>query len=105
MIPFLLLFALQSTPPVGFYLLSGSDTLFAERSVRTASQLSGDFIDVKHGSRVGYIAALSANGLVTRIETRLFATPADTVGRKATMDFAGDSAVVDLGSGPTSVKS
>jgi dienelactone hydrolase len=105
MIPFLFLLAAQPAPPTGFYLLSGTDTLFAERSVRAANQLSGDFIDVKHGSRIAYVATLSANGLVTRMETRLFATPADSVGRKATVDLAGDSAVVDLGAGPTSVKS
>ncbi len=97
--------AAQQAPATGFYLLSGNDTLFAERSVRAPGQLSGDFTDRTRGSRIAYVATLAPNGLVTRLETRLFATSADTLGRRATFDFAGDSAVVDVGTGGVAVKS
>jgi pimeloyl-ACP methyl ester carboxylesterase len=105
LVPLPIALAAQQGSVTGFYMLSGNDTLFAERSVRTPSELSGDFIDLKRGARIAYVAALSPTGLVTRLETRLFATGIDTLGRMATFDLAGDSAVVDVGAGRVSVKS
>ncbi|MEP6492489.1 MAG: alpha/beta fold hydrolase [bacterium] len=83
----------------GYYMLSGKDTIFAERSTRTATELSGEMLDRVRGSRITYRATLSPNGLVTQMETRIFATSGDTVGRKGTLHFEGDSVVADMGGG------
>jgi uncharacterized protein len=97
--------AQQAPERAGFYLLSGTDTLFAERSARTATELNGDFTDVKRGSHIAYVATLSPSGLITRLDTRVFTTSGDTVGRKATLLFDGDSVRTDLGAGPARIQS
>ncbi len=94
----------QSAPDrTGFYLLSGRDTVFAERSVRGPATLAGDFADAKRGSHIAYAAWLDSTGRVMRLETRTFVTGADTVGRASTITFAGDSVRVNVGDGPRTV--
>ncbi|MDB4874171.1 MAG: hypothetical protein JWM41_617 [Gemmatimonadetes bacterium] len=97
--------AQQAPERAGFYLLMGKDTLYAERSARTPTTLDGDFIDIAHGSHVAYVATLTPAGLISRLETRVFTTSGDTVGRKATLTFDGDSVRTDLGAGPARIQS
>jgi dipeptidyl aminopeptidase/acylaminoacyl peptidase len=89
----------------GYYMLSGRDTIFAERSVRTPTELTGEILDRVRGSRITYQATLSSTGLVSQMETRIFTTSADTVGRRATLRFDGDSVVADIGAGPVHIPS
>ncbi|HTE47663.1 MAG TPA: alpha/beta fold hydrolase [Gemmatimonadaceae bacterium] len=83
----------------GYYMLSGRDTIFAERSLRTPTELSGEILDRVRGSRIIYRATLAPNGLVAQMETRVFATSGDTLGRQGTLRFDGDSVVADMGRG------
>ncbi|HET7374272.1 MAG TPA: hypothetical protein VFJ20_12865, partial [Gemmatimonadaceae bacterium] len=66
----------QDTIPerASFYLLLRGDTIFDERSVRTTTELSGEFVDRLRGARVSYTAALAPNALVTRIDMRTYRT-------------------------------
>ncbi len=93
----------QQPERTGFYLISNGDTIFTERSQRTPSALSGDFVDVKRGARIAYVASLTPDGLVTRLETRLYGVGADTTGRLATIELGGDSVAIVIGAAVTRV--
>ena len=85
-----------------FYLirhaLGGTDTVVAERMTRTATALTGEF--VAGGARVAYTAALTPDGLVSRLEIRTWRPATDTVPTVATITVAGDSIVVQRGTEP-----
>jgi uncharacterized protein len=101
-----LILGAQSAPErAGYYMVAGRDTIFAERSERTPTELSGEILDRVRGSRIIYRATLSPDGLVSRMETRIFATSGDTVGKRATLRFDGDSVVADIGAGPVHIPS
>ncbi|HEU4786098.1 MAG TPA: alpha/beta fold hydrolase [Gemmatimonadaceae bacterium] len=92
----------QDTIPerASFYLLLRGDTIFEERSARTPTELSGEFVDRLRGARVSYTAALAPNALVTRIDMRTYRTTDDTAGEKASFVIDGDSVVAQIGSAP-----
>lgn len=92
------LLAQQAAPErASFYLRLHGDTIFDERSARTPTELTGEFRDRMRGSRVSYTAALSADGLVTRIDMRTFRAGGDTAGEEASFVIAGDSLVARIG--------
>ena len=92
--------AQQATPErASFYLVLRGDTIFDERSARTPTELSGEFRDRLRGARVAYTAALSDDGLVTRIDMRTYRAGGDTAGEKASFVIGGDSLVAQIGSG------
>jgi pimeloyl-ACP methyl ester carboxylesterase len=80
------------------HILGGTDTVVAERMTRTAAALTGEF--VAGGARVAYTAALTPDGLVSRIEVKSYRPATDTVPTVATFTLAGDSIVVQQGSQP-----
>jgi dienelactone hydrolase len=95
--------AAQQVPErAAFYLirhaLGGTDTVVAERMTRTATALTGEFVG--GGTRVAYVAALTADGLVSRLEVRSYRPATDTVPTVATFTVAGDSIVAQQGSQP-----
>jgi dienelactone hydrolase len=87
----------QSAERTTFYLISGNDTILAERLTRTATSLDGEFADRARGGRLTYSATLLPNGLITRLATRFFTSSADTVGQTASFVLDGDSIVVRMG--------
>ncbi|HVX38417.1 MAG TPA: alpha/beta fold hydrolase [Gemmatimonadaceae bacterium] len=90
----------QQTPArEGYYLIVNTDTAFAERATRTPTTLQGEFVDRLRGSRVQYDATLGARGVITRLDTRVFASAVDTVGRPARFTLKGDTVLVEAGHG------
>ena len=80
-----------------FYLLLHGDTIFEERSARTATELTGELRDRLRGARVSYTAALAPTALVTRIDMKTFRAGADTTGETASFVIGGDSLIARIG--------
>lgn len=80
-----------------FYIISGTDTVVAERATRSATSLVGEFADRARGGRIVYTAALTPNGLVSRLTTRVFQSSRDTVGSGASFLIDGDSIIARMG--------
>ena len=96
----------QQPERASFHVLSGQDTVTAERFERTATTLSGELVDRVRGGRIRYIATLAPNGLVTRLERTDHRNAADTVGQRSVFTFSGDTMVAQVGtSTPTHVPS
>ena len=93
--------AAQAPDRASYYLvvhaLGGTDTVIAERVTRTPTELTGEFVDRTRGGRVSYSATLSANALVTRLETRV-RSATDTAAQTASFTIDGDSIVARMGS-------
>ena len=77
----------QVADRASFYLVAKTvigttDTLIVERRTRAPGQLDGR-VPRSHGAarRLTYTATLGADGLITRLSTRLFRTASDTIGR------------------------
>lgn len=87
----------------GYYLIANTDTIFAEQATRTPTSLTGEFVDRMRGSRVQYDAVIGDRGVITRLDTRVFASASDTVGRRASFQLAGDTVIVDAGHGTVRV--
>ena len=94
-----------------FYLISRTaigttDTIIVERSARTATELTGEFLDRARGGRLSYVATLAPDGSITRLVTRYFRSAADTVGDPSTFVIGGDSIIAQIGSaGPAHIPS
>jgi pimeloyl-ACP methyl ester carboxylesterase len=93
----------QTAERASFYLISHTavgttDTVIVERSSRTSTELSGEFLDRARGGRLTYSAALAPNGLITRLVTHYYRSTADTVGDQSTFVIGGDSVVAQIGS-------
>ena len=80
------------------HILGGTDTVVAERTTRTATALTGELI--AGGTRAAYVAALTADRLVSRLEVRSYRPATDTVPTVATFTVAGDSIMVQQGAQP-----
>ncbi|HMA25613.1 MAG TPA: alpha/beta fold hydrolase [Gemmatimonadaceae bacterium] len=93
----------QTAERASFYLISHTvvgttDTAIVERSSRTPAELTGEFLDRGRGGRLSYVAALSPDGLVTRLVTHYYRSATDTVGDQSTFVIGGDSVVAQIGS-------
>jgi pimeloyl-ACP methyl ester carboxylesterase len=93
----------QTAERASFYLISRTvvgttDTVIVERTSRTPTELSGEFLDRARGGRLTYVATLAPNGLITRLVTRYFRSAADTAGEQSTFVMGGDSVVAQIGS-------
>jgi pimeloyl-ACP methyl ester carboxylesterase len=93
----------QTTERASFYLISRTvvgttDTAIVERSSRTSTELSGEFLDRGRGGRLTYVATLAPNGLITRLVTRYYRSTADSVGDRSTFVIDGDSIMAQIGS-------
>lgn len=93
----------QTAERASFYLISHTvvgttDTAIVERSSRMPTELTGEFLDRGRGGRLSYVAALSPDGLVTRLVTRYYRSATDTVGDRSTFVIGGDSVVAQIGS-------
>lgn len=80
-----------------FHLLLRGDTIFDERSARTATELSGELRDRMRGGRISYRAALDSSDLVRRIDMRTVRAGGDTAGENASFVIGGDSLVAQIG--------
>ena len=87
----------QSADQNAFYLISGKDTIIAERVTRTPGELRGEFLDRARGGRMEYVATLTADASITKLATRYYRGAADTVGDRATFEMAGDHVVAQMG--------
>ena len=93
----------QSPTPEGasFYLVTHAlgkpDTIVAERVTRGAAEITGELFDRARGGRLSYAATLAPTGLVTRLETKSFRTPTDTVPQVANLSIDGDSIIARMG--------
>jgi dienelactone hydrolase len=87
----------QSPERASFYLLSGADTLFAERVTRSATEMRGEFVDRMRGGRMVYVATLAPRGLVSQLDTRYFRTASDTAGDRASFTISGDVVTARMG--------
>lgn len=87
----------QSPEQNAFYLISGKDTIIAERVTRTPGELRGEFLDRARGGRMEYVATLSADASITKLATHYYRGAADTVGDRATFEMAGDHVVAQMG--------
>jgi len=93
----------QTVERASFYLISRTvigttDTVIVERSSRTPTELTGEFIDRGRGGRMAYTATLAPNGLITKLVTRYFRSATDTAGDQSTFVIGGDSVVAQIGS-------
>lgn len=88
----------QQPERASFAVVSGKDTVTAERFTRTPTELSGEVVDRVRGGRIRYRATLEAQGLITRLEMRTMRTPVDTIGQSGTFTFDGDSMIAQIGS-------
>ena len=106
--PFLALVALlpatlfaQAPDRASFYLVvhgpGKTDTVVAERVTRTASEVSGEMLDRVRGGRISYVASLGSTALVTRLDTKTFRGPTDTIPQIASLSVDGDSVVARIG--------
>jgi pimeloyl-ACP methyl ester carboxylesterase len=87
----------QQPERASFAVVSGKDTVTAERFTRTPTELMGDLIDRVRGGRIRYRATLGPEGLITRLETTTMRSPGDTIGQHATFTFSGDSMIAQIG--------
>jgi dienelactone hydrolase len=87
----------QESERASFAVVTGKDTLTAERFTRTSTELSGEVVDRVRGGRIRYRATLGAQGLITRLEMRTMRNPTDTVGQFGTFTFGGDSMIAQIG--------
>jgi len=93
----------QTAERASFYLISRTaigtvDTVIVERSTRTPTELTGEFLDRARGGRLAYTATLTPDGLITRLETRYYRSAADTLGDRSMFTIGGDSIVAQMGS-------
>jgi len=93
----------QTVERASFYLISRTvigttDTVIIERSSRTPTELTGEFLDRGRGGRMAYTATLAPNGLITKLVTRYFRSATDTAGDQSTFVIGGDSVVAQIGS-------
>ena len=93
----------QTVERASFYLISRTvigttDTVIVERSSRTPTELTGEFLDRGRGGRMAYTATLAPNGLITKLVTRYFRSATDTAGDQSTFVIGGDSVVAQIGS-------
>jgi pimeloyl-ACP methyl ester carboxylesterase len=93
----------QTAERASFYLISRTvvgttDTVIIERSTRTSTELSGEFLDRGRGGRLAYVATLAPDGLITRLVTRYYRSATDSVGDQSTFVIGGDSVVAQIGS-------
>jgi len=93
----------QTAERASFYLVSRTpvhtlDTVIVERSSRTPSELSGEFLDRARGGRMAYVATLAPNGLITRLLMHYYRSPTDTAGAQSTFVIDGDSVMAQIGS-------
>jgi alpha-beta hydrolase superfamily lysophospholipase len=93
----------QTVERASFYLITRTvvgttDTIIVERSSRTPTELSGEFLDRARGGRLTYVATLAPNGLVTHLVTRYYRSATDTVGDQSTFAIGGDSIIAQIGS-------
>ncbi|HEY9228778.1 MAG TPA: hypothetical protein VIP11_19150, partial [Gemmatimonadaceae bacterium] len=87
----------QAPERTSFYLVAAGDTVIAERFTRTATSLSGEFVDRVRGGRMLYNAVLAPNGLITRLTTEYFRTADDTACDHASFVIDGDSVIATMG--------
>lgn len=93
----------QTAERASFYLISRTvvgttDTVIIERTSRTPTELTGEFLDRGRGGRMTYTATLAPNGLITKLVTRYYRSATDTAGDQSTFVIGGDSVVAQIGS-------
>jgi len=93
----------QTVERASFYLIAHTavgttDTAIVERSSRTPTELSGEFLDRARGGRLTYVATLAPNGLITHLVVHYYRVATDTVGDQSTFAVDGDSVIAQIGS-------
>ncbi|HET7584578.1 MAG TPA: alpha/beta fold hydrolase [Gemmatimonadaceae bacterium] len=81
----------QQPDDATFYLIVGSDTLFAEHRVRTPSHVEGELLVRAANRRVRFDAALSPDALMRELRVYAAASPGDSMQLRQTLRFSGDS--------------
>jgi pimeloyl-ACP methyl ester carboxylesterase len=89
----------QDPERASFYLVAGRDTVVAERSARTASQLQGEFASRTSGTRVTYVASLNADATISTLALHSFRNASDTTGEIVTLSVIGDTLVAENANG------
>jgi hypothetical protein len=96
--------ALEAQEPATFLLIVGSDTISRERFSRTGTQLEAELVSQVLGARFRFTIEFGADGAARRM-TNAFWLPADAdtapARQRATFDFPGDSAIVQIEGGGT----
>ncbi len=86
------------------YVIVGSDTIARERFTRTAGGLTGETLSAALGFRFRFTVAVDGEGIPTRMDNAFWLpTDADTAParQRATLQFQGDSVIVQVEGGPT----
>ncbi len=87
-----------------FVVLAGNDTLTAERVTRADKRLESDFVSRQQGIRINMVMTVTAEGLVSRMETivrKASDAPTASPLQQAVVTFTRDSALVSMGAGGT----
>ena len=90
-------FPAQEAERASFYLLRGADTVIIERSIRTPSELTGEFLDKARGARLEYVAAITPAKTINRLAVHSYRSATDTTGEIATFELEGNEMRVTIG--------
>lgn len=80
-----------------FYLLRGADTVIIERSARTPSELTGEFLDKARGARLAYVAAITPERTIDKLAVHSYRSATDSVGEIAVFELDADQMRATVG--------